>query len=148
LLAAVSNQPVFVPVPRECPRTHQVRRPGTKEQTGATDENEWTDEQLLLTAEEAARTFNIGRTTLYVLLKDRHLHSVHIGRSCRLTRAELKRFRNRVDAAAAEPARRSRRAMPTGTATRLGCSTSIRVHRTRREIRQSAAGRADRSLQR
>jgi hypothetical protein len=45
---------------------------------------------------------------------------VHIGRSCRLTRAELKRFRNRVDAAAAEPARRSRRAMPTSTATQVG----------------------------
>ena len=57
----------------------------------------WTDEQLLLTAEEAARALNIGRTTLYALIKDGQLHSVHIGRSCRLTRAELLRYVNRLD---------------------------------------------------
>lgn len=57
----------------------------------------WTDEQLLLTAEEAAQALNVGRTTLYALIKDGQLHSVHIGRSCRLTRAELLRYVNRLD---------------------------------------------------
>lgn len=59
---------------------------------------DWNDEQLLLTAEEAARALNVGRTTLYTLIKDGQLHSVHIGRSCRLTRAELIRYVERLDA--------------------------------------------------
>lgn len=62
---------------------------------------DWTDEQLLLTAEEAARALNVGRTTLYALIKDGQLHSVHIGRSCRLTRAELLRYVGRLDQGAA-----------------------------------------------
>ncbi|MBN9619554.1 MAG: helix-turn-helix domain-containing protein [Actinobacteria bacterium] len=66
----------------------------------ASEDRQWTDEQLLLTAEEAARALNIGRTTLYALLKDGQLHSVHIGRSCRLTRAELQRYVSRLDASA------------------------------------------------
>jgi excisionase family DNA binding protein len=57
----------------------------------------WTDEQLLLTAEEAARALHVGRTTLFALIKNGELHAVHIGRSCRLTRAELLRYIDRLD---------------------------------------------------
>jgi excisionase family DNA binding protein len=57
----------------------------------------WTDEQLLLTAEEAARALHVGRTTLFALIKNGELHAVHIGRSCRLTRAELLRYVDRLD---------------------------------------------------
>jgi excisionase family DNA binding protein len=57
----------------------------------------WTDEQLLLTAEEAARALHVGRTTLFALIKNGELHAVHIGRSCRLTRAELLRYVARLD---------------------------------------------------
>lgn len=67
------------------------------------EDRERADEQLLLTAEEAARTLNVGRTTLYALIKDGELHSVHIGRSCRLTRAELQRYVTRLDAPAKTP---------------------------------------------
>lgn len=52
----------------------------------------WTDAQLLLTAEEAAHALHVGRTTLFALIKNGELHAVHIGRSCRLTRAELLRY--------------------------------------------------------
>ena len=72
-----------------------------------TDGREWTDEQLLLTAEEAARALNIGRTTLYALIKDGQLRSVHIGRSCRLTRAELQRYVTRLDSPVPKPQRKS-----------------------------------------
>ncbi len=77
-----------------------------------TDRDIWTDEQLLLTAEEAAKALNVGRTTLYALIKDGQLHSVHIGRSCRLTRAELVRYVERLDrpASAPTPLRPRRRA--------------------------------------
>jgi excisionase family DNA binding protein len=57
----------------------------------------WTDEQLLFTAEEAARALHVGRTTLFALIKNGELHAVHIGRSCRLTRAELLRYVTRLD---------------------------------------------------
>jgi excisionase family DNA binding protein len=48
--------------------------------------------RLLLTAEEAATVLRIGRTTVYALMKADDLHQVHIGRSCRLARAELERY--------------------------------------------------------
>ncbi len=32
------------------------------------DPRTWTDEQLLLTAEEAARALHVGRTTLFALI--------------------------------------------------------------------------------
>ena len=47
---------------------------------------------LLLTPEEAATILRIGRTTIYALMKAGELRSVHIGRSCRLPRAELERY--------------------------------------------------------
>lgn len=49
-------------------------------------------EALLLTPEEAADVLRIGRTTVYALMKAGDLRSVHIGRSCRLSRAELERY--------------------------------------------------------
>lgn len=58
---------------------------------------QWSDAQLLLTAEEAARALHVGRTTLYALIKDGQLRAVHIGRSCRLSRAELLRYVHRLD---------------------------------------------------
>ncbi|MGI8677459.1 MAG: helix-turn-helix domain-containing protein [Jatrophihabitans sp.] len=68
-----------------------------------TDVHTWTAQQLLFTAEEAARALNVGRTTLYALIKDGQLHSVHIGRSCRLTRAALLSYVTRLDAASLGP---------------------------------------------
>lgn len=53
---------------------------------------------LLLTPEEAASVLSIGRTTVYALMKSGDLRAVHIGRSCRLSRAELKRYVDRLDA--------------------------------------------------
>ena len=47
---------------------------------------------LLLTPEEAAEVLRVGRTTIYALMKAGELHAVHIGRSCRLSRAELERY--------------------------------------------------------
>ena len=48
--------------------------------------------RLLLTPEEAASVLSIGRTTIYALMKNGDLCPVHIGRSCRLSRAELERY--------------------------------------------------------
>jgi excisionase family DNA binding protein len=47
---------------------------------------------LLLTPEDAAAVLSIGRTTIYALMKAGELRPVHIGRSCRLPRAELERY--------------------------------------------------------
>jgi len=48
--------------------------------------------QLLLTTEEAAEILRIGRTTVYALISEGALHPVHIGRACRISRAELERY--------------------------------------------------------
>ena len=48
--------------------------------------------QLLLTTEEAAEILRIGRTTVYALISEGALNPVHIGRSCRISRAELERY--------------------------------------------------------
>ena len=53
--------------------------------------------QLLLTTAEAANALRVGRTTVYALIKDGQLRSVHIGRSCRISRAEVERYVNRLD---------------------------------------------------
>lgn len=53
---------------------------------------------LLLTPEEAATVLRIGRTTIYALMKAGELRPVHIGRSCRLSRAELERYVDRLQA--------------------------------------------------
>jgi excisionase family DNA binding protein len=70
---------------------------------------------LLLTPEEAARVLRVGRTTVYALMKSGDLHAVHIGRSCRLSRAELKRYVDRLDARQRPTARRSRTGRRTST---------------------------------
>ncbi len=58
---------------------------------------------LLLTAEEAADMLRVGRTTVFALMKAGALRPVHIGRSCRISRAELERYVRRLEA---PPARR------------------------------------------
>jgi len=68
-------------------------------------------ESLLLTPEEAATLLRVGRTTVYALMKAGDLRPVHIGRSCRLARAELERYvrmlQNPPQAALAQHRRRS-----------------------------------------
>jgi excisionase family DNA binding protein len=66
------------------------------------------NESLLLTPEEAARLLRIGRTTVYALMKAGDLRPVHIGRSCRLARAELERYVNRLHAPEPTELRRPR----------------------------------------
>ena len=48
--------------------------------------------RLLLTTEEAADMLNLGRTTVYRLLRDGALRAVHIGRSTRVPHDELVRY--------------------------------------------------------
>jgi excisionase family DNA binding protein len=52
---------------------------------------------LLMTPEEAANVLRVGRTTIYALIKAGELRPVHIGRSCRLSRAELQRYVRRLE---------------------------------------------------
>ena len=61
---------------------------------------------LLLTPEEAAEVLRVGRTTIYALMKAGDLRPVHIGRSCRISRAELERYVRRLEAPPPVPARR------------------------------------------
>ena len=49
-------------------------------------------DRLLLTPEEAATVLRVGRTTVYALMKAGDLRPVYIGRSCRISRAELERY--------------------------------------------------------
>jgi len=63
------------------------------------DDADFTDEQLLFTVVQAAHVLGVGRTTVYGLMKTGELHAVHIGRSCRISRAELVRCVARLDAA-------------------------------------------------
>jgi excisionase family DNA binding protein len=65
------------------------------------------NDPLLLTPEEAAQILRIGRTTLYALMKAGELRPVHIGRSCRLSRAELDRYVKRLQAPPPPPATRT-----------------------------------------
>jgi excisionase family DNA binding protein len=53
--------------------------------------------QLLLTTVEAARVLHVGRTTVYELINAGSLRPVHIGRSCRISRAELERYVDGLD---------------------------------------------------
>lgn len=48
--------------------------------------------QLLLTATDAAALLHVSRTTIYNLMATGQLRPVHIGRACRITRAELERY--------------------------------------------------------
>ena len=53
---------------------------------------EFSKDQLLLTAEEAGDVLHLGRSTVYSLIKEHKIRPVYIGRSCRISRAELERF--------------------------------------------------------
>ena len=64
---------------------------------------------LLLTPEEAAQVLRLGRTTIYALMKAGELRPVHIGRSCRLARAELERYVDRLRSPARPAPDRGRR---------------------------------------
>ncbi len=72
-----------------------------------------TGDALLLTPEEAAQVLRVGRTTVYALMKAGDLRPVHIGRSCRISRAELERYvRMLQDPPQAAPAQQRRRSQP------------------------------------
>ncbi|SOC46603.1 transcriptional regulator, AlpA family [Blastococcus aggregatus] len=60
-------------------------------------------DRLLLTPEEAASVLRVGRTTVYALMKSGDLRPVHIGRSCRISQAELDRYVRRLEAAPLRP---------------------------------------------
>lgn len=62
-------------------------------------------QRLLLTTEEAAESLRVGRTTIYGLIKVGELHPVHIGRSCRISRAELERYVRRLQQPEPVPSR-------------------------------------------
>jgi excisionase family DNA binding protein len=59
---------------------------------------EFSSEQLMHTVIEAARALRVGRSTIYVLINNGSLKPVHIGRSVRISRAELERYVQRLDA--------------------------------------------------
>jgi excisionase family DNA binding protein len=67
---------------------------------------------LLLTPEEAARMLRVGRTTIYALMKSGDLRPIHIGRCCRLSRAELERYVRHLDAPEPVPSRAQARRRP------------------------------------
>ena len=54
--------------------------------------NATVDGALLLTYTQAAKRLSISRTTVYQLIAEGKLTPVHIGRSARITVAELDRF--------------------------------------------------------
>lgn len=56
---------------------------------------------LLLTYTQAAKRLNISRTTVYQLIAEGKLMPVHIGRSARITVAELDRFVANLDSESA-----------------------------------------------
>jgi excisionase family DNA binding protein len=62
-----------------------------------------TVDRLLLTPEEAAEVLRLGRTTVYALMKSADLRPVHIGRSCRISQAELERYVRRLQAPSSDP---------------------------------------------
>ncbi len=75
--------------------------------------------RLLLTPEEAASVLSIGRTTIYALMRNGDLRSVHIGRSCRISRAELERYVQHLQAPP-PPQRTRTRSRRRGTSTDQG----------------------------
>ena len=70
---------------------------------------------LLLTPEETAQVLRVGRTNVYALMKAGELHPVHIGRSCRISRAELERYVRRLDGPQPSALPRPRRHRRTST---------------------------------
>ena len=72
-------------------------------------------EPLLLTPEEAAKVLRVGRTTIYALMKAGELHPLQIGRSCRISRAELERYVRRLETPPPNASSRPRRHRRTTT---------------------------------
>jgi excisionase family DNA binding protein len=72
-------------------------------------------EPMLLTPEKAATVLRVGRTTVYPLMKSGDLHAVHIGRSCRLPRAKLQRYVDRLIAPPPSGSTTPRRGQRTST---------------------------------
>ena len=72
-------------------------------------------DRILLTPEEAAAALHVGRTTVYALIKAGELHPVHIGRSCRVSRAELERYVRRLETPPPSASPRPRRHRRTTT---------------------------------
>ena len=70
-----------------------------------------TDDQLLVTPEEAGRRLSVGRTTIYELMASGELQSVSIGRCRRVPVKSLSSFVNRLigDAIVEQPRSTSRR---------------------------------------
>jgi len=64
---------------------------------------DFTIEQLLLTTTQAARALGVSRTTIYKLITKGELVPTHIGRSARISLAELHRLVARLDAANSRP---------------------------------------------
>lgn len=64
---------------------------------------DFTIEQLLLTTTQAARALGVSRTTIYKLITNGELVPTHIGRSTRISLAELHRFVARLDAKSSPP---------------------------------------------
>jgi excisionase family DNA binding protein len=60
-------------------------------------------DRLRLTPGEAATVLRLGRTTVYALIKSGDLRSVHIGRSCRISQAELERYVRQLQAPPSRP---------------------------------------------
>ena len=54
------------------------------------------DDQLLVTPEEAARRLSVGRTTIYELMSSGELQSVNIGRCRRVPVSSLSSFVSRL----------------------------------------------------
>lgn len=59
-------------------------------------------DQLLLTTAEAAKALHLSRSTVYTLITQGVLRPVHIGRCCRISRRELQRYVDRLDAPATD----------------------------------------------
>ena len=60
-------------------------------------------DRLHLTPEEAATVLRLGRSTVYALIRSGELRSVHIGRSCRISQAEVARYVRRLQALPSRP---------------------------------------------
>src|SRR4051794_28651668 len=97
-------------LPRRTPAHEAGRRGGRHMGDEQRPREPVSSNPLLLTPEEAATVLRLGRTTVYALMKAGELHAVHIGRSCRISRAELERYVRRLEtplpSAAPHPSRR------------------------------------------
>jgi len=86
------------PRTRRCPIRPITSREGSRGDTliareeAAVSETLQTDDQLLVTPEEAARRLSVGRTTIYELMSTGELPSVNIGRCRRVAVSSLMSF--------------------------------------------------------